>query len=66
VLAGYVLAYNEQRLHSSLGYITPKAKLNGEEVAIFTERKKKLAAARIARKEKRLNIEGISGLSVSN
>jgi hypothetical protein len=55
VIAAYVLAYNEQRLHSSIGYVTPLAKLNGEDVAIFIERKNKLVAARIARKERLLN-----------
>jgi putative transposase len=55
VIAAYVLTYNEQRLHSSIGYITPFAKLNAEDVAIFAERKKKLAAARMARKERLLN-----------
>ena len=55
VIAAYVLQYNEQRLHSSIGYVTPLAKLNGEDVAIFAERKEKLAAARMARKDRRLN-----------
>ena len=55
VIAAYVFQYNEQRLHSSIGYVTPLAKLNGEDVAIFAERKEKLAAARMTRKERRLN-----------
>ena len=55
VIAAYVFQYNEQRLHSSIGYVTPLTKLNGEDVAIFAERKEKLAAARMARKERRLN-----------
>lgn len=55
VIAAYVVKYNEQRLHSSIGYVTPLDKLNGEDVAIFAERKEKLAVAKIARKERRLN-----------
>lgn len=54
VIAAYVVKYNEQRLHSSIGYVTPIAKLNGEDVVIIAERKEKLAAAKIARKEMRL------------
>ena len=55
MIAAYVVKYNEQRLHSSIGYVTPLDKLNGEDVAIFAERKEKLAVAKIARKERRLN-----------
>lgn len=51
----YVIEYNEQRLHSGIGYVTPLAKLVGKDVAIFAERKKKLVAAQIARKEIGLN-----------
>ena len=55
VIAAYVFQYNEQRLHSSIGYVMPLAKLNGKDVAIFAERKEKLAAARMAGKERQLN-----------
>ena len=55
MITAYVFQYNEQRLHSSIGYVTPLAKLNGEDVVIFAERKEKLAVARMARKERRLN-----------
>ena len=41
----YVSEYNEVRLHSAIGYITPKDKLLGRAEAIFAERKAKLAAA---------------------
>jgi hypothetical protein len=33
------------RLHSAIGYITPKNKLLGHAEAIFAQRRKKLAAA---------------------
>ena len=38
--------YNQERLHSAIGYVTPKDKLEGREPVIFAERKRKLAAAR--------------------
>jgi hypothetical protein len=37
------------RLHSAIGYITPKATLEGWEAAIFAERQHRLAQARTAR-----------------
>ena len=46
LVAGYVRQYNETRLHSALGYITPADKLFGREEAIFTERDRKLQEAR--------------------
>lgn len=38
--------YNQERLHSAIGYVTPKDKLEGREPVIFAERKRKLATAR--------------------
>ena len=38
--------YNNARLHSSLGYVTPADKLIGLEKEIFTERDRKLEEAR--------------------
>jgi len=38
--------YNQERLHSAIGYVTPKDELEGREPVIFAERKRKLAAAR--------------------
>lgn len=49
----YIHHYNDERLHSSLGYIAPKAKLEGREQQIFKERYSKLEVAREARKQKR-------------
>jgi putative transposase len=42
----YVRVYNEQRLHSAIGYITPKAMLEGRRQQIHAERDRKLEAAR--------------------
>jgi putative transposase len=53
-IADYIRYYNEERLHSSIGYVAPKDKLEGRDQKIFTERDKKLEAAREARKQKRL------------
>ena len=52
-IANYIRYYNDERLHSSLGYVAPKDKLEGRDKQIFTERDKKLEAAREARKQKR-------------
>lgn len=46
----FVTDYNENRLHSAIGYIAPLDKLNGREEAIFAQRDEKLEAARAARK----------------
>ncbi len=46
VVARYVAHYNSARLHSALGYVTPKDKLEGREQAIWAERDRKLEAAR--------------------
>ena len=50
VVASFVEHYNEVRLHSALGYITPADKLAGLEDVIFAERDRKLEAARQQRR----------------
>ena len=45
--------YNEVRLHSAIGYVTPADKLAGREPAIFAERDRKLDAARERRRAAR-------------
>jgi putative transposase len=50
IVADYVTHYNETRLHSALGYVTPNDKLLGNEAAIFAARDRKLAEARERRK----------------
>jgi transposase InsO family protein len=49
----YVSHYNTVRLHSAIGYVTPKDKLDGRDQDIFAERDRKLAEARQRRKERR-------------
>ena len=45
-VAAYVTHYNEVRLHSAVGYITPKDQLEGRAEQIFADRDRKLATAR--------------------
>lgn len=49
----YVEHYNNVRLHSAIGYITPADQLAGRAQAIFDERDRKLTEARERRKTKR-------------
>jgi putative transposase len=53
IVARYVEHYNSVRLHSAIGYVTPKDKLEGREALIFAERDRKLEQARERRKERR-------------
>lgn len=53
VVANYVHHYNEVRLHSAIGYVTPQTKLLGIEKEVFAERDRKLAEAREQRRLRR-------------
>lgn len=53
IVDDFVTHYNEQRLHSAIGYITPLPKLEGREKQIFEERNRKLEAAREKRRNAR-------------
>ena len=53
VVSDFVARYNNERLHSAIGYVTPKDKLQGRAEIIHAVRDAKLAAARQARKGKR-------------
>ena len=53
VVVDFVDHYNNNRLHSAIGYVTPKDKLQGRAETILASRDAKLAAARDARKAKR-------------
>jgi hypothetical protein len=64
--------YNDIRLHSALGYVTPKDRLAGRDEDIFAQRDRKLAEARERRKtlrqvehERRQRVrDGPSGVTV--
>ena len=53
LVTDFVDHYNNKRLHSAIGYITPKDKLEGRAEMILAQRDAKLAAAGEARKAKR-------------
>jgi len=53
LVADYVDHYNTVRLHSAIGYLTPKDKLDGRDTEIFAARDRKLAAAREQRRQQR-------------
>ncbi len=53
VVQRFVDEYNNTRLHSSIGYVAPKDKLEGRDVAIFKLRDERLENARERRKERR-------------
>lgn len=57
LVAGYVEHYNTARLHSAIGYVTPKDKLEGWDKEIFAERDRKLEAARELRKARRAGLD---------
>ena len=51
LVEGYVNEYNNRRLHSAIGYIAPRDKLEGRAETIFAVRREKLDAAAKARSE---------------
>lgn len=52
----FVDHYNDSRLHSVIGLVTPRRKLEGQESRIFVERDRKLAAARENRRKQHTRI----------
>jgi putative transposase len=46
IVANFVTRYNEVRLHSAIGYVTPKDKLEGRAETVLAQRDRKLQAAR--------------------
>lgn len=56
VFARVVKRYNEERLHSALGYLTPKDYYRGNPQERFEERRRKLAEARHKRRERNLGL----------
>jgi transposase InsO family protein len=52
----FVEHYNTNRLHSAIGYIAPKDKMEGKDREVFAERDRKLHEARERRKQRRMEI----------
>lgn len=52
IVGEFVDHYNNSRLHSAIGFVTPRQKLEGQELRIFAERDRKLAAARENRRKR--------------
>ena len=57
IVSDFVYHYNEVRLHSAIGYITPLDKLQGREQIIFAERDRKLNEAREQRRIQRKAVD---------
>jgi putative transposase len=53
VVGEFVEHYNTVRLHSALGYVTPKDRLEGRHMEIYAARDRKLEAAREQRRQRR-------------
>jgi putative transposase len=56
VIAAIVKWYNEDRLHSALGYLRPIDYYRGDPVALHEQRRRKMAQARHRRREKNLKL----------
>jgi putative transposase len=57
VVGEFVQHYNTVRLHSALGYVTPRDRLDGRHLEIYASRDRKLEAARETRRQRRANPE---------
>ena len=51
IIKGYVDYYNNNRLHSAIGYVAPRDRLEGKDVDILKQRDEKMRLARMKREE---------------
>lgn len=56
VVGQFIEHYNSVRLHSAIGYVTPRDRLEGRADAILRVRDEKLEQARALRARKRLEV----------
>lgn len=61
-LAEFITYYNEDRLHSGIGYVSPRAKMRGEEQGIWDRRDTMLKEARQSRRQSKLEPERCEAL----
>lgn len=57
VIGEFVDHYNNVRLHSALGYLAPKDRLEGRHLEIYKARDQKLEAAREQRRQRREQLD---------
>lgn len=57
IVTNYVEHYNNVRLHSAIGYVAPKDKLEGRDKQIWEDRDRKLDTAREQRRQRRLALQ---------
>ena len=62
----FVAHYNDERLHSAIGFLTPRDKLEGREREIFAARDRKLETAREERRLKRQAARGPVAAALEN
>jgi len=60
LMTRFAAHYNEQRLHSAIGYVTPADKLAGREKEIWAQRDQKQEAAREQRRQRRQEARGVA------
>jgi putative transposase len=63
IIAAFVRHYNEERLHSAIGYVTPKDMAEGRQAAILAERDRRLNEARAQRGWARRSAEPVEQLA---
>jgi putative transposase len=65
LITQYVQVYNEQRLHSAIGYVTPQAMLEGRQAQIHAARDQKLELAR-KRRAQAAKVQSAESTSISS